>query len=169
MKPAIIVADTSPLIALAIMDLLPILNSLYKNVFVPPAVVKECLEDLSKPKAEEIRKILEDNVLLSRSPENTSYCELLEQVLDRGEAEAIALAKELNAMAMIDERAARGVAARESIECIGSLHVLITAKKQKLIPEATPLLEKLIEHGYHLDKSLIRYVVQVCGESKSDH
>lgn len=165
MKPTIVVADTSPLIALAVMDLLPVLNILFKTVLVPSAVVTECLDNLSKPRAVDISAALTDRLLVEQSASDRSYCELLANVLDPGEAEAIALAKELGAVAMIDERAARAVAAREKIACIGSLYVLIKARQEKLIPAAAPLLKRLLDHGYHLSESLIDYVLDTCGET----
>ena len=154
MKPEVIVADTSPLIALAVMDLLPVLNTLFKTVLVPSAVVTECLDNLSKPKAMAISAALSERHLIEQSVSDLSYCELLANVLDPGEAEVISLAKELGAVAMIDERAARAVAARENIVCIGSLYVLIKAKQNKLIPATAPLLQRLLDHGYHLSESL---------------
>ena len=44
----LVVADTSPLIAIAIMELFPVLNELFEQVIVPRAVVHECLYDLIK-------------------------------------------------------------------------------------------------------------------------
>ena len=44
-----IVVDTSPLIAIAIMDLFPVFNKLFKQIILPEAVVNECMHDLSKP------------------------------------------------------------------------------------------------------------------------
>ena len=147
------------------MDLLPALRILFQTILVPSAVVRECLDDLSKPMAEEIGAVLSSRLLVEQSVSDQNYCELLAQVLDPGEAETIALAKEKNAVALIDEGAARKVAARENIDSAGSLYVLIRAKQENLIPVATPLLNRLLEHSYHLDKSLIRYVVDICDES----
>lgn len=165
MKPEIAVVDTSPLIALAVMGLLPALRSLFNTVLVPSAVVRECLDDLSKPMAENIGGALANNLLIEQSAAEQGYCELLAQVLDQGEAETIALAKEMNAMALLDEATARKIAAREGIDFAGSLYVLIRARQENLVPAVTPLLNKLLEHGYHLDNSLVRYVVETCDES----
>lgn len=147
------------------MGLLPALRSLFNTVLVPSAVVRECLDDLSKPMAENIGGALANNLLIEQSAADQGYCELLAQVLDQGEAETIALAKEMNAMALLDEATARKIAAREGIDFAGSLYVLIRARQENLVPAVTPLLNKLLEHGYHLDKSLVRYVVEACGES----
>ena len=42
---------------------------------------------------------------------------------------------------------------------------LIALAVMDLAPPAVPLLNRLLEHGYHLDKSLFQYVVNTCGES----
>ena len=160
----LVVADTSPLIAIAIMELFPVLNQLFKQVIVPRAVVHECLHDLSKAHANAIRRALKQQWIKEKKVNNTEYCQLLGQILDPGEAEAITLAKELNATTLIDEKAGRKVARREGLVCIGSLYVLIKAKQAGLIESVTPLIKRLIEHGYYLDQKLIDTVIDVCNE-----
>lgn len=164
MKPTTVVVDTSPLIALAVMELLPVLRLLFNTVLVPSAVVRECLHDLSKPMADDIGEALTNRLLVEQPVTNRDYCELLAEILGPGEAETITLAKEKNAIALIDEGAARKAAARENIDVIGSLSILIRAKQENLIPAATPLLNRLVEHGYYLDNSLIQYVLNACDE-----
>ena len=164
MKPVTVVSDTGPLIALAVMDLLPVLRKIFNTVVIPAAVVRECLNDLSKPMADKIGEALTSELLVEQSAANRDYCELLAEILGLGEAETIALAKEINGIALVDDGAGRKIAARENIDVAGSLYVLITAKHENLIPAATPLLNRLVEHGYHLDESLIQYVSSACDE-----
>ncbi len=72
--------------------------------------------------------------------------------------------RDLTLISFIDEKAGSKVARRESIACIGSLHILIKAKQLGRIKSATPLLNRLVEHGYYLDSSLIELVLDVCSE-----
>ena len=146
------------------MDLLPVLRKIFNTVVIPAAVVRECLNDLSKPMADKIGEALTSELLVEQSATNRDYCELLAEILGPGEAETIALAKEKNWIALVDDGAGRKIAARENIDVVGSLYVLITAKQENLIPAATPLLNRLVEHGYHLDESLIQYVLGACDE-----
>ena len=165
LNPAIIVADASPLIALAVMDLIPVLPKLFDRIYVPAAVVRECLEDLTKPKAGVIKRAFEEGLLQEKSVTNEAYVNLLAKVLDQGEAEAISLAKELDVIVLMDERAGRNVAERERIKCIGSLYCLIRAKQAGLIEAAAPKIKQLRQHGYHLHDSLVQVVLDSCGES----
>jgi len=160
----LVVADTGPLIALSIMDLLPQLHELFAEVYVPNAVVDECLHDLTKTKSTAIKNALDQGYIKQKKVENTEYCRLLAQILDQGEAEAIGLAIELGAIALIDEKAGRKVAQREAVTCIGSLYVLVRAKQAGRIKSATVLLNRLVKQGYYLDKNLIKQVQKACNE-----
>ena len=74
--------------------------------------------------------------------------EALVELLDRGEAEALALAKQPDAVALIDERRERKVAAKQGIRITGSSAILIKAKLAGVIDEVAPLIDKLAMHGY---------------------
>ncbi|MBK8972666.1 MAG: hypothetical protein IPM37_15540 [Hahellaceae bacterium] len=58
MTKPLIVADTGPLIALAITGLLPKLHLLFSAVYVPDAVVDEALADLSNQAGKPYTKAL---------------------------------------------------------------------------------------------------------------
>ncbi len=146
------------------MGLFPELNKLFSQVIVPEAVVQECMHDLSKPQSVIIKKALTDNVIQQQKVTYTEACQLLGQILDPGEAEAICLAKQLGAIALIDEKAGRKIAAREGVKCIGSLYVLIKVKQNGSIASVVPLIKRLLEHGYYLDSRLIETVLLACNE-----
>ncbi|MDQ6962442.1 MAG: DUF3368 domain-containing protein, partial [Mariprofundaceae bacterium] len=58
----------------------------------------------------------------------------------------------------------RKIAQREGIVCIGSLYILIKAKQNHFITSASPLIKRLLEHGYYLDDKLIDTVLLACNE-----
>lgn len=146
------------------MGLFPDLNTLFSRVIVPEAVVQECMHDLSKPQSIIIKQALTENAIQQQNVINTQACQLLGQILDPGEAEAICLAKQLGAVALIDEKAGRKIAAREGVKCIGSLFVLIKAKQNDTIDTVVPLIKRLLVHGYYLNSNLVETVLLACNE-----
>lgn len=92
--------------------------------------------------------------------------EALQQELDDGEAEAIALALELKAdRLLIDERLGRSVAQRYGIKITGLLGVLISAKMNGLLSAVKPILDNLIEQaGFRVSRDLYVRTLQDVNE-----
>ena len=90
----------------------------------------------------------------------------LRATLDLGEAEAIALAVELNAdRLLIDERLGRVIAVRSGLQVTGVLGILIAAKRRNLIQDVKPMLDALIQQvGFWVDEQLYAEVLQAAGE-----
>lgn len=86
--------------------------------------------------------------------------------LDIGEAEAIALAVEIQAgQVLIDERRGRLIAKRLNLRYTGILGILVEAKSQGLIAEVEPLLNALInEAGFWIAEPLLSSVLQLVNE-----
>lgn len=160
----VVVADTGPLIALALVKLLPALPEIFTTVYVPDGVVREATQDISKPGALEIRLALDNGWLVQQSVEiSDAYLDVME-FLDQGEAEALTLAKQLNAVALIDERRGRKVAVKQGISVTGTAAVLILAKQSGEAALIRPLLDALIQCGYRLSPSLVKEVLRMAGE-----
>lgn len=67
--------------------------------------------------------------------QNQSKFEEINQIVDKGEASAIALALETqNSILIIDERKGRKLARELNLEIIGTLRVLLLAKQKGIIP-----------------------------------
>jgi uncharacterized protein len=131
----IVVSDTTAVTTLLKAGMEGMLQKLFGSVLIPQAVWDE-LHAFHSP--------LPDFVLLralarpdSRLPGTSS--------LGLGEAEAITLAKEINAdMLLTDDLKARGVAARLNVKSMGLLGVLIRAKQRghiSSVREAIAILE----------------------------
>jgi hypothetical protein len=108
MTNAAIVADSSPLIALAIIQQLDLLPQLYPQVFIPPAVWQEVtIKGIGLPGAQAVSQV---TWLTLQTPE-PGILEPLLILVDRGEAEAIALAQAIpNSTVLLDDAQARRVA-----------------------------------------------------------
>ncbi len=161
----IIVSDTGPLIALALIELLPKLNQLFEIVYVPDVVYEEATIDLTKPGAQSIEQIAKSSWFKIKKVTLNGEFEILADLLDPGEAAAIALAKHKKALLLIDERKGRRVAQNHDIAVIGTATILIKAKENKLILSAKPLLEKLLLHGYRFSTNLVIDILERCNEN----
>ena len=138
----IVVSDTSILINLAWLGELDLLQKLYGEIRIPPAVWHEVVEKGSgKPGAKEIETAAWITV---EGVSNQEFVKALRQDLDPGESEAIALALERQAgLLLMDERLGRATAQYFGLKYIGLVGVLTVAKKKQLIPEVRSRLDKL--------------------------
>ena len=165
--PRIVVTNTTPIIALSLISKLDLLGKLYRTVLVPPAVSQE----IKKGGHTVSISTLSDTAYLKVTElSNPQSADLLSD-LDRGEAEAIALALEMsrkhspeNQLLIIDERLGRRHARRLGLTITGTLGVLLKAKKEGYIEVLTPLIDKLTQGGIHLSEELIAEVLALAGE-----
>lgn len=162
----IIVSDTSPINNLAAINQLHLLQQLYEIVIIPEAVYRE-LTDPSFPVAgsTEVQTL---PWIQTRSVSST-IIQALSSELDPGEAEAIALAVELQAdQLLIDERRGRIVAARFGLRYIGILGILVEARNRGLISAVKPLLDALINQaGFWVAAPLYNSVLMFVNEENT--
>ncbi|MEC4991340.1 MAG: DUF3368 domain-containing protein [Oscillatoria sp. PMC 1068.18] len=160
----IVVSDTSVLCNLAIVDCLWLLETLYQSVIVPDVVAAE-LAAASNPT---ILDILQLGWIQTQSLTNAQLANQLQQErgLDAGEANAIALALELQADdLLIDERLGRQEAMRLGLSIIGILGVLLVAKQRNLILQVQPVMDGLIDQaGFRVSAELYQRVLAVAQE-----
>src|SRR5207249_996874 len=114
------------------------LADLFTNVIVPPAVAHELDHP---PLALLVVDLSAWQFIAVQSPLQADRVSELRMILDLGEAEAIALAEQIDADAvLIDEMAGRTVAANCGLTVVGTLGILLRAKQVGLCPEIAPLL-----------------------------
>ena len=162
MTDTAIIADSSPLIALALIEQLELLPQLYQSVYAPPAVWEEVtVKGVGLPGAQAVSQV---SWLQIQTPE-AAILEPLLILVDRGEAEAIALAQSIpNSTVLLDDAQARRVAERLTIRRIGTLGVLRRAKKAGLVMALTPYIQTLQTNGIYMRSSLIEAVLRDVGE-----
>ncbi|MBD2231785.1 DUF3368 domain-containing protein [Phormidium tenue] len=162
MTNAAIVADSSPLIALAIIEQLDLLPQLFQHVFAPPAVWDEVtVRGVGLPGAQAVSQV---PWLTIQAPE-PAILEPLLILVDRGEAEAIALAQAIpNSTVLLDDAQARRVAERLAIRRIGTLGILRRAKKAGFIPALKPYIQTMQANGIYIRSSLVEAVLRDVGE-----
>lgn len=159
----IVIADSSPLILLARIGQLSLLGDLYGKVFIPTAVHRETvLQDPLRPGAVEIAGA---DWLTVQSTDDLLAVRLLRQQIGPGESEAIVLALQFEAaLLLIDDAKGRRIAEAYGISAVGTIGVLIQAKRRGLLSAVKPSLDGLREIGLRMDKDLYIHALQLCGE-----
>ena len=156
----ILIADASALIALATCDSLALLEVIFGNVLVPEAVFSE-VTAVDKPQSARLRSYLHGKV---RAVDMQRYV-YLDAFADVGETQAMLLYKEVAAdYLLIDDRRGRKVAKINQIKTVGSLGVLLQAKRIGLIPRVAPLVEQIAASSVFMSENLIQAVLELAGE-----
>ena len=139
---SIVVSDTSPIRALDHLGELRLLREMFGQVIVPPEVARELREPRDTFRVIDVAGLDFFEIV---SVIDKSQIDSLMNDLDAGEAEAIALACELKADAvLIDEHRGRRVAGQRKLRVIGTVGILLRAKSESLIPRIKPLLDSLM-------------------------
>jgi predicted nucleic acid-binding protein len=81
-----------------------------------------------------------------------------------GEAETIALAHERASRVLLDDRQARAAARRLGLRIIGTVGILILAKRQSMIPELGPVLDQLKANNFYMSDELRSEALRIVGE-----
>jgi predicted nucleic acid-binding protein len=126
-----VVSDTSPLRALQALGRVALIEDIYGRVLVPPTVVAELAVDAP---AVGTFQVTDYPFLVVQRPRDRASVARLIAELNAGEAEALALAVEIRADAvLIEETAGRRVAARLGFRTVGVLALLVQAKGKGLV------------------------------------
>ena len=145
-----VVTDSTCLIALEQIGLLDLLPSLFDPIQAPPEVHRECGNT--------------PNWLTVAAPTDAALVRALKMAIDDGEAETIALACERNWRVILDDLQAREVAHRMGLEIIGTVGILVRAKRTGLLAEVSPALQMLTTSGFYLSGPLKMEVLRLAGE-----
>lgn len=152
----IVVSNSSPLISLGAIGRLELLHELFDEVWIPLAVQREVrtVEISTKP------------WIRPRDVQRGLLVRALESELDRGEAEAIALAVEMEAgLLLMDERRGRRSASRFGLTVLGALGIVTQAKRKGLVERVEPILLDLRHKaGFRVSEELYRRVLEEAGE-----
>ncbi|MBU4492516.1 MAG: DUF3368 domain-containing protein [Euryarchaeota archaeon] len=153
-----IVSNSSPLIALAKIEKLDIIRY---DIVIPKAV----FDEITKPKKEYVKELYKWSNDKVTEVKNKKAVEYLELIIDRGEAETIVLAEELNAGAvLIDDLKARKIAKLRGLNVIGTIGILLDAKEKGVITELKPLLDLLLEKKIRVSKELYYRALEIADE-----
>jgi len=157
----IVVADAGPLIALGRLDALHLLPALFAEVQVTAMVLAECAARPGFIDAQRIEQAVRDGWLKPCADQ----FEKPSGRLDPGEASAIARALEIDAGLLLDDRAAVVYARALGLKVIGTMGLLVLAKRRGLIEQVAPLIGQLQVGGHYLGPSAVRAALHAAGEA----
>jgi predicted nucleic acid-binding protein len=160
---AVLICDTSALIALHQVGLLYILPELSPTVVLPAAVAQELAAGQSQ--GYDVPDIAGLNWLRIRTP--TTRPSLLDaKLLGVGESDVLWVALETpGGVAVLDEVPARRVAGQLGIPFTGTLGLLVDAKNLGLFPAVGPLLIELDRHDFHMSPRIRETILKAAGET----
>jgi predicted nucleic acid-binding protein len=160
---AIVIADASPLIALARVGGLSWLQQLFTEAMVTEVVLAEVLTGSYPDTETTIRQALAAGWLQTVAIATTDP-ELPD--LDEGEASSIRLALSRNgpALLLIDERSGRAVAQELGLRVAGTAAVIGLARQRGLIPSARQLFAPLHASDFRIAPAVIQAVLDRCGD-----
>ena len=160
---SIVIADASPLIALARVNGLGWLQQLFNEVVVTDVVLSEVLTGRYPDTETPIQQALAAG-WLQAAVAGSSQPALPD--LDEGEAASIrfALSSSEPALLLIDERAGRAVAQELGITVAGTAAVIGLARQRGLITSARDVFAALHASDFRIAPAVIQAVLDRCGD-----
>jgi uncharacterized protein len=165
-----VVSDSSPLIYLTRLDLIPLLRRLHEQVIVPQAVWEEiAIQGAGLPESEMLRHASGEGWIVVRTPElSPASLGAAADQLGRGEVQAILLAKQLQALLLTDDLDGRMMAESLGLRVSGTLGLLIRAKGEGYVQQLKPLLDRLRqETNFRVSETLYAKALQAAGEDQT--
>ena len=147
----IVISNATPIISLCSVGYEYILKELFTRILISQAVDME-LRVLDKPGSRfgdlewvEIVPVRNKEIIL-----------FLRKDIDTGEAETIALAKQMNAdVVIIDENTGYQIAKHLDLPVVRTLSILKVAKDKKIITEIRPIVEQMVSRGRWYSKNVL--------------
>ena len=150
---AAVVSDTTSLIALAGQERLDLLDACFEQVLLPRAVHAEWLK--GDPTVDQ--RVRDNRFLRVEAVTDVDLLAELELLLDRGEAEALTLAKTWDLPLLVDEKKGRSVARMMGVPVLGLVGLLILAVERGHLKttEAEQILVGARAQGFRVADRLV--------------
>jgi hypothetical protein len=156
------VLDSSAIIALSVIRRFRLLNQIFDEILIPRGVYEEiCIRGKELIGARELHEAVEEGLIGVKDIEKRVLVDALLDPLSTGQAEALALAVEVEAnYVVIDDRLARLRAMSMGLKVIGTLGVLRLFFDAGLINKGEFMqeLEELQRFGFRISNRIIEKV-----------
>lgn len=159
----IVVCDSTILIGLANIGRLDILREVFSKISIPEEVFYEVVDrSADRPGSKDVRDARWTEIIPLK---DKTQIDLLMISLDKGEAEVLALAKQLEAdLILMDEEKARKSAVLAGYNVMGLLGLLILAKDLGFIDQVRPLIEELRRKRFRISDRVVSEALKRAGE-----
>jgi predicted nucleic acid-binding protein len=169
--PALIF-DSTALIYLAKTSFLQLVGQLGGEKFMPPTVHMEVVtkgKEIGASDALVIERLAAESVIGVREVEDAKFLHTLQRnpKLHKADAEVIALAKDLDGIAILDEEVARSIADVYEVENRGTVYILFRLLKANLISrdEAREAIDEMIRAGWRCSTALYVEIMKHLAET----
>ncbi len=175
----VVIADAGPLIALAKINRLDILQSLFTTIWITTSVKNECIAKPGKD-SELIISALSSHINnLEVNPEvNSSELKTEAWIQEKeiqsdgqnypkslgmGEIDSLELAKQLieqnkECLIILDDHLARKFAVKSKLPFIGIVRLLDIAEQHGIIEDAELIIDKISSNGYRISKKILKLI-----------
>lgn len=167
------VFDATPLICLATVDALELVDALDDECCLPERIFDEVVTtglEAGHTDARRVERAIERGHFAVRSDPETALVERLQQndSLSGADVAVLGLAAKTDGIAVMDEQYGRDVADVEDIQTRGTAYVVLTAQKQGRLDEAeaTAVIDDLLDAGWYCAPDLyakIRAKIEAIG------
>lgn len=152
-----VVSNTSPILNLAIINRLYLLQKQFGEIMIPSAVLAELRTGEELPGSHIIREAIDSGWIKVEHALDIPLINVLQRDLDKGESEAIALAVQTKAQTvLIDEREARRSAKSLGLKVTGVLGIILHAKSDGDLLSVSETIQDLSEKaGFRIAPNLL--------------
>lgn len=156
----IVISDTTAISNLIQIQEFELLKKLYQEIIIPERVYEELL--ILAEFDIQIEELLKAEWIDIKEVKSQELIDQFRKKLDRGEAEAIALAIEMQAnYLLIDEKEGRKIAREHQLDIVGTLGILINGKKSGLIESMVEKMDDLRKIGCWISDSLYQEIIEI--------
>ena len=168
MPAPLLIADSGPLIALARLELLNLPARYFSDVLVTATVWDEVIRKPREDEGRQLHHAIEGGWLRLVANPAMDVDDPAEEIqtsgIDWGERSVLALAREMDAVVLIDDLRARRAAEKLALPVLGTIGLLSRARTSGAVGPLRPLFDTLSASGYFLPAELMRRVLAECDE-----
>jgi predicted nucleic acid-binding protein len=163
-----VVSNTSPILNLAIIGELSLLRDQFGEILIPGAVLEELRLEEDLPGSQVVRDAIKEGWIRIEAVKQYPIVRAIQRDLDKGEAEAIALAMQVNAgWVLMDERDGRKAARSMKLKVVGVLGILLKARREGRLRSLKKDMDRLREKaGFYIRADLYSKIIQEWEEKR---